>query len=85
MAKNEAKGLEDIYQQLRITNRLLAARMKSTTPQQELVKLLSSTGASHQEIADVLDTTSATVATTLQRLKKKGSKKAAEPDEAAGN
>jgi len=67
-------GFADLHTQLRISNRLLAAQLKATTGQQEMVKLLSSTGASAAEIADVLDTTSATVSTTIQRLKKKGSK-----------
>lgn len=75
MAKAEA-GFGDILTQLRITNRLLAARIKGTMSQQEIIGLLSSTGASNQEIADVLNTTSATVATTLQRLKKKSRKPA---------
>jgi DNA-binding CsgD family transcriptional regulator len=39
--------------------------------QQDMVKLLWSTGATSGEIADVLDTTAATVRTALQRLKKK--------------
>jgi DNA-binding NarL/FixJ family response regulator len=61
--------------QARITNRLLAAQLKATTGQQDLVRLLASTGASNQEIADVLDTTAATVATTLQRIKKRNQDK----------
>jgi DNA-directed RNA polymerase specialized sigma24 family protein len=39
-----------------------------------MVRLLSSSGASNAEIADVLDTTPGTVNTTLQRLKKKNAK-----------
>jgi DNA-directed RNA polymerase specialized sigma24 family protein len=66
--------------QAKITNRLLAAQLKATTAQQDMVRLLSTTGATNQEIADVLDTTAATVATTLQRLRKKAAKKSAPSD-----
>jgi hypothetical protein len=76
MAKDDV-GLFDLVMQARITNRLLAAQLRATMSQQDMVRLLSSTGASHQEMADVLDTTAATVATTLQRLKKKALKKSA--------
>ena len=41
-------------------------------PQNELIALLVGTGATHQEIADVLDTTAGTVGTTISRLRKKG-------------
>lgn len=70
MAKGDV-GFPDLLMQMRITNRLLGAQLRSTLSQQDMVRLLSSTGASHQEIASVLDTTPATVATTLQRLRKK--------------
>jgi DNA-binding CsgD family transcriptional regulator len=40
--------------------------------QNELIALLAGTGATHQEIADVLDTTPGTVGTTLNRLRRKG-------------
>jgi DNA-directed RNA polymerase specialized sigma24 family protein len=56
--------------QLAIVNRLLAAPLKKTLGQQELIRLLMTTGASATDIAEVLDTTAATVATTLQRLRK---------------
>jgi DNA-directed RNA polymerase specialized sigma24 family protein len=39
--------------------------------QMQLVKLLATTGLTAKEIADVLDTTPATVAVTLQRLRQK--------------
>jgi DNA-binding CsgD family transcriptional regulator len=39
--------------------------------QNELIALLATTGASAKEVADVLDTTPATVQVTLQRHKKK--------------
>jgi len=70
MAKGDV-GFPELVMQMKITNRLLAAQLKATLSQQDMVRLLSSTGATNQEIANVLDTTPATVATTLQRLKKK--------------
>lgn len=72
--RNAAIGFEDLHVQLRIISRLLAAQLKATTGQQDMVKLLATTGATHSEIAEVLDTTPATVAVTLQRLKKKAAK-----------
>ena len=74
-------GFAELHTQLRITNRLLAAQLKVTTGQQEMVKLLAGTGATASEIADVLDTTSATVSTTIQRLKKKALKVSSVPDD----
>jgi DNA-binding CsgD family transcriptional regulator len=62
-------GFVQLHTQLRIISRLLAAQLKPTLGQQEMVRLLMSTSASNAEIADVLDTTPATVATTIQRLK----------------
>jgi DNA-binding CsgD family transcriptional regulator len=73
MAKREASNY-DLLVQMKLTNRLLAAPLKQTMGQKELVRLLATTGATAQEIADVLDTTPATIATTLQRLKKDGRK-----------
>ena len=64
-------GLADLLVQARITNRLLAAQLKATLGQQEMVRLLATTGASVAEIADVLNTTAATISTTLQRLRKR--------------
>lgn len=63
-------GFPELLIQARITNRLLAAQLRGTLSQQDLVRLLASTGASNQDIADVLNTTAATVATTVQRLRK---------------
>ncbi len=77
MPRETSIGFPELLTQLRITNRLLAAGLRSSMKQVELVSLLASTGASTKEIADVLDTTPATVATSLQRLKKKDSKKVA--------
>lgn len=71
MAKNVSIGFSDLHTQQKITNRLLAAGLKERMKQMDLIQLLVGTGASHQEIADVLNTTSATVAVTIQRLKKK--------------
>jgi DNA-binding CsgD family transcriptional regulator len=71
VAKNVPIGLADLHTQIKITNRLLAVGLKERMKQNELIQLLARTGATHQEIADVLNTTSATVAVTLQRLRKK--------------
>jgi DNA-binding CsgD family transcriptional regulator len=64
-------GFAELHTQLKITNRLLVAQLKSTMRQNELIALLATTGASAKEVADVLDTTPATVQVTLQRHKKK--------------
>ena len=71
-------GFPEILTQARITNRLLAAQLRETMSQQDLVRLLLGTGASNQDIADVLNTTSATVATTVQRLRKRTQGKVSE-------
>lgn len=68
--------LADLNTQLRIISRLLAAQLRSTVGQQDLVRILVGTGASHAEIAEVLGTTAATVAVTVQRLKKRATKAA---------
>jgi DNA-binding MarR family transcriptional regulator len=78
MAKTRESTLDDLCKQVKITNRLLAAPLKISMGQKELVRLLLSTGASAADIADVLDTTAATVANTIQRLKKGG--KTAQPE-----
>jgi DNA-binding CsgD family transcriptional regulator len=77
--RDDEVGLAQLLVQARITNRLLAAQLKASLGQQEMVRLLSTTGASNGEIADVLNTTAATVATTLQRLKRREKEGAAEP------
>jgi DNA-binding MarR family transcriptional regulator len=67
-------SLEDLQTQLRMTNRLLLAILAQRTgrkKQQEWVELLASVGAGAAEIADVLDTTPATVTVTLSRIRKK--------------
>ena len=79
--KNDV-GFPELHTQLRIISRLLAAQLKASTAQQDMVRILMSTGATNGEIADVLDTTAATVATTIQRLKKK--KKGSSGDDTRG-
>jgi DNA-binding NarL/FixJ family response regulator len=71
-------GFPELLTQARITNRLLAAQLRGTMSQQDLVRLLATTGASNQDIADVLNTTAATVATTVQRIRKKAQGKNSE-------
>jgi DNA-directed RNA polymerase specialized sigma24 family protein len=70
MMNEKSIGLTEIHTQLKISNRLLIAGLKTTIKQNELIALLDTTGASEKEIADVLDTTAATVHTTRQRMKK---------------
>jgi DNA-directed RNA polymerase specialized sigma24 family protein len=74
MAKMGSATMDDLLRQAKTTNRLLAAQLKSQMSQMELVKLLATTGLTAREIADVLDTTAATVAVTLQRLRQKAGK-----------
>jgi len=70
MKRDDSIGFADLHVQLRIINRLLAAQLKTSMKQVDLIKLLASTGATNAEIGDVLGTTPATVKTTIQRLKK---------------
>ncbi len=62
---------DELLVQARITNRLLAAQLKSSMKQQALIALLASTGATAQDIADVLNTTPGTVSVTMHRLRGK--------------
>jgi DNA-binding CsgD family transcriptional regulator len=71
MNKDRSIGFSDVHTQIKITNKLLAAQLKERLQQQDLVQLLTGTGASDQDIADVLGTTAATVSATKVRLKKK--------------
>ena len=71
MTRDRSVGFSELLVQMRITNRLLVAQLKGTMKQNELIALLWTTGASAQEIADVLDTTAATVQVTIHRQKKK--------------
>jgi len=69
MPKPLKATLDDLLIQMKITNRLLAGQLRGSMQQNELVALLASTGATNAEIAAALDTSAATVATTLQRIK----------------
>lgn len=71
MARLGSATMDDLLKQAKTTNRLLAAQLKSQMSQMELVKLLATTGLTLREIADVLNTSAATVAVTLQRLRNK--------------
>jgi DNA-binding CsgD family transcriptional regulator len=66
---------DELLKQAKITNRLLAARLKSEMSQTELVALLAGSGLTARDVADVLGTTPATVAVTLMRLRSKKAKK----------
>ena len=81
MAKSSAT-MDDLLKQAKTTNRLIAAQLKTQMSQMQLVKLLATTGLSAREIADVLDTTAATVAVTLQRLRQKSGKAPARQSQA---
>jgi DNA-binding MarR family transcriptional regulator len=63
-------GFEDLLVQLKITNKLLAAQLRFQMKQQDLIALLANTGASIKEIAETVNTTPATVTTTLARARK---------------
>jgi hypothetical protein len=79
LAKNKTSTLDDVVTQLVITNRLLVAQLKrADMKQNELIKVLMSSGASADDIADVLDTTPGTVRTAIQRLKDSKKKKEAD-------
>lgn len=69
--RDDSVGFPELHIQLRIISRLLAAQLRQNLSQQDMVRLLASTDATNSEIADVLDTTPATINATLQRLKKK--------------
>jgi DNA-binding CsgD family transcriptional regulator len=75
MGKTASATLDDLLKQAKTTNRLLAAQLKSQMSQMDLVKLLMTTGLTNAEVGDILDTTAATVAVTVQRLKKKAAAK----------
>lgn len=65
---------QEIVIQLRMTNRLLAAQLRSTMKQNELIALLATTGATHQEIATILGTTPGTVGVALARKRRRSTK-----------
>jgi len=77
MPKPGSATMDDLLKQAKTTNRLLAAQLKSQMSQMELVKLLATTGLTAREVADVLNTSAATVAVTLQRLRNKAVKPSA--------
>lgn len=66
-------GGDDVVMQLKIANRLLAAQLRrrgdEPLTQQDIVKLLAGTGATTQQIADVLDTSTNTVRKAQIRLR----------------
>lgn len=66
--------LKAILTQAKIANRLLVIQIRQSVPQNEIIGLLMSTGASDREIAEVLDTTVGTVSTTKGRIRKQASK-----------
>ena len=77
MAKAEANGTvterDGVLTQLKMANRLLAAVLRrngEALTQQDIVKLLATTGASTQDIADVLDTSTNTVRKAQLRLRR---------------
>ncbi|MCG3123986.1 MAG: hypothetical protein GIKADHBN_02425 [Phycisphaerales bacterium] len=74
MAKDTSVTMADLHVQMKITNKLIAAQLKDKLQQKDLVCLLMNTGASDQDIADVLGTTASTVAVTKGRLRKEQSK-----------
>jgi DNA-binding CsgD family transcriptional regulator len=67
----EQIGLEHLHTQMIITNRFLAAQLRSTMSQGELIELLSTTGAGVQQIATVLNIRPNAVSVALHRMKKK--------------
>jgi len=70
----EGGVFEELLVQARITNRLLAAQLRYQMKQNELIELLHTTGASAKEIADVVNTSPATVTVTIARIKKRTAK-----------
>lgn len=73
----ERTSPDDLLKQARVTNRLLAAFLRSTMNQTEVIALLADLGLTAREVGDVVGTSAATVAVTLQRLRHKGKRKAA--------
>jgi DNA-binding CsgD family transcriptional regulator len=71
MANNRNADLNDVLVQLKLISRIMGAQMRDKLKQNEIIALLDTTGASNQEIADMLDTTADAVRVTRGRLKKK--------------
>lgn len=76
MSKEIPATLDDVVLQLKINNRLLIAQLKTSDaiPRHDLILLLSSAGASHKDIAELLDTTSKAVEGVLGRARSKEKK-----------
>ena len=74
MRREASVGFHDLLIQMKITNKLLAAQLRSQMKQQELIALLGTTGATTREIAEIVNTTPATVANALVRLKKQSNR-----------
>lgn len=70
MPREPSVGFHDLLVQMKITNMLLVAQLRSQMKQQELIALLGRTGATTKEIAEIVNTTPATVANALVRLRK---------------
>lgn len=64
-------GVADLLLQMKITNRLLAAQLRVSMTQQDLIALLATTDATAKEIAEVVNTTEGTVKNALVRIRKK--------------
>lgn len=81
MSKEVPATLSDVVLQLKINNRLLIAQIKASdaVSRHDLVVLLSSTGASYRDIAELLDTTPKAVEGVLSRARSKDKK----PEDAA--
>jgi len=70
-----APPFEQLLTQAKMTNALLAAQLLLHMTQQDVVTLLKSTGASLQQIAEVLGTSYASVAVASGRAKKQAERK----------
>jgi len=64
----KSADLNDLLIQMKITNRLLAAQLRGSMGQKDLVGVLLSTGATHGDIA-VPDTSAGTVKITALRIR----------------
>ncbi len=69
--KDDGVAMSDLLVQHKMTNRLLVAQLRSEITQAELILLLESTGASYQEIAEVVGTTAPTVSNVFVRARKR--------------
>ncbi len=78
MAHDGPATIDDLLKQAKTTNRLLAAQLKAQMSQMDVISLLSDSGLSARDIAEILGTSAATVAVTQQRLRKKQKKKLVE-------